>query len=170
MKRRLIGLAAAALAATLSLPARAQEPVAPSTADELRITRGLIAAERQSIVGANLNLTAEEAQRFWPLYLEYRGEMMKYGDRSLELLEAFARTADAMDDLTADGMLQEWLSLRKQEWAAKEKWRARFTKAIPASKVLRFYQIENKIDTAILSELTEGLPLAMPSRSAIPAR
>jgi hypothetical protein len=31
---------------------------------------------------------------------------------------------------------------------------------LPASKVARFYQIENKLDIAVLADLTEQIPLA----------
>lgn len=167
MSRTLVALTAALFAAA-SFPVAAEDPASPAALDPLRAGRGVLTAERQSIVGANLSLTAEEAQAFWPLYHEYRGEMMKYGDRSIELLESLSKNFETMDDLTADGLLKEWLALKKQEWTAKQRWYARFARVIPPSKVLRFYQIENKIDTAILSALTESLPLAMPSRSSSP--
>jgi len=131
---------------------------------EIKTARGLLAAERQSLVGKNLSLAPDEAQRFWPLYLQYRGEMMRIGDRAIELLETMTKSADAMDDRTAQGLLKEYLFLKQQEWELKARWRSKFESAIPPAKVLRFYQIENTIDTTVASEVSGMTPLVLPAR------
>ena len=43
-------------------------------------------ADRQAVVAANLPLTEEEAQAFWPAYKEYRVEVEKLGDRMVKLI------------------------------------------------------------------------------------
>jgi len=159
MSRRTIVLVAllCALGAAATL---AQE----TARGEIKTARGLLAAERQSLVGKNLSLAPDEAQRFWPLYLQYRGEMMRIGDRAIELLETMTKSADAMDDRTAQGLLKEYLFLKQQEWELKARWRSKFESAIPAAKVLRFYQIENTIDTTVASEVSGMTPLVLPAR------
>lgn len=142
----------------------AAAPAQDAAGDQLSISRGLLAAERQSIVGKNLSLTPEEAQKFWPLYLEYRGELMRFGDRAIELMEVMAKSADAMDDLTAQGVLKEYLNLKQQEWELRARWRSKFERAIPPAKVLRFYQIENTIDSTIASEIAGATPLVLPKK------
>ncbi|MCU0253160.1 MAG: hypothetical protein MUE47_01345 [Acidobacteria bacterium] len=151
---------AALLGALAAGPALAQD--APT--GDIETARGLLAAERQSLVGKNLDLTAEQAQKFWPLYLQYRGEMMRIGDRAIELLETMTKNAGAMDDKTAQGILKEYLFLKQQEWDLKSRWRGRFESAIPPAKVLRFYQIENTIDTTVASEISGVTPLVLPKK------
>jgi len=160
MTRRMPVFPALLLLAFGATTVLAQEP----TRDEVRITRGLLAAERQAIVGQNLSLTPEQAQKFWPLYLQYRGELMRFGDRGIQLLDTFSRSGEALDDTTAQGLLKEWLFVKQQEWELKARWRARFERAIPPSKLLRFYQIENKIDSSIAAEISSAIPLALPAK------
>ncbi|MCU0225123.1 MAG: hypothetical protein MUF27_13880 [Acidobacteria bacterium] len=148
---------AAAVAATATL---AQD--APT--GDIKTARGLLAAERQTLVGKNLDLTAEQAKKFWPLYLQYRGEMMRIGDRAVELLETMTKNAGAMDDKTAQGILKEYVFLKQQEWELKSLWRGRFESAIPPAKVLRFFQIENTIDTTVASEISGLTPLVLPKK------
>jgi len=160
MTRRMIVLSTLLLLALGATAAIAQEPAR----DQIKTARGLLAAERQTLVGKNLSLTPEEAEEFWPLYLQYRGELMRIGDRSVQLLETMTKSADAMDDRTAQGILKEYIFLKQQEWELKSRWRSRFEKAIPPAKVLRFYQIENTIDTTVASEIAGATPLVLPAK------
>lgn len=157
MTRRTIVLTALLFALTAATAAAQDAPTG-----DIKTARGLLAAERQTLVGKNLALTPEQAQKFWPLYLEYRGEMMRIGDRAVELLETMTKSADAMDDKTAQGILKDYLFLKQQEWELKARWRGRFESAIPPAKVLRFYQIENTIDTTVASEVSGMTPLVLP--------
>lgn len=157
MTRRTIVLTALLFALTAATAAAQDAPTG-----DIKTARGLLAAERQALVGKNLSLTPEQAQKFWPLYLEYRGEMMRIGNRAVELLETMTKSADAMDDKTAQGILKDYLFLKQQEWELKARWRSRFESAIPPAKVLRFYQIENTIDTTVASEIAGITPLVLP--------
>jgi hypothetical protein len=74
------------------------------------------------------------------------------------------KSADAMDDKTAQGILKNYLFLKQQEWELKARWRSRFESAIPPAKVLRFYQIENTIDTTVASEISGLTPLVLPKK------
>ena len=42
----------------------------------------------------------------------------------------------------------------------KAKYLPKFKKVLPAKKVVRFYQLENKLHTALLDEMAEKIPLA----------
>jgi Spy/CpxP family protein refolding chaperone len=159
MTRKTIVLTALLFALTAATAASQDAPTG-----DIKTARGLLAAERQTLVGKNLALTPEQAQKFWPLYLQYRGEMMRIGDRAVELLETMTKSADAMDDKTAQGILKEYLFLKQQEWELKSRWRGRFETAIPPAKVLRFYQIENTIDTTVASEVSGMTPLVLPKK------
>jgi Spy/CpxP family protein refolding chaperone len=160
MTRRTIVLSTLLLLALGAVAVLAQV----SAPGEMKTARGLLASERQTLVGKNLGLTPEEAQKFWPLYLQYRGEMMRIGDRAIYLLEAMTKSADAMDDATAQDILKEYIFLRQQEWDLKSRWRSRFEKAISPAKVLRFYQIENTIDSTVASEIAGVTPLVLPAK------
>ena len=52
----------------------------------IQMLRQEVGKDRRAIVKANMLLTESEAARFWPLYDEYRGEMVKQGDRRVKLI------------------------------------------------------------------------------------
>lgn len=128
--------------------------------EEIRLTRLGLAVVRQTLITEGMDLTAEEMQTFWPLYRDYRLEAIKLGDRIVALISNYADTYPDLTDQAADKLLAEFVSIEKARARLKEKYLPKFKKVLPARKVARFYQLENKMDMAVLSELAEQIPLA----------
>ncbi len=116
-------------------------------------------ASRQEIIAKNLTLNASEAEAFWPVYREYRFDVGKLQDRNTKLLLDYAEVFAAMDAAAAEPLLKEWFSLRKDELKIKDKYRSRLQKVLPADKVLRFFQLDNRLDLAAKMKLAEQVPL-----------
>ncbi|MGB5163076.1 MAG: hypothetical protein WBO69_13175 [Thermoanaerobaculia bacterium] len=127
--------------------------------DEFELTRSIIQTQRQAIVTAAMQLTGEESQTFWPLYHEYREAMRKVDDRSVTLINGYAESFDTMTDEIAQTMLKELMSIRQAELDVTRKYLKRFQKILPANKVARFFQLENKLDSVIDFELASEIPL-----------
>src|SRR5262249_51656380 len=152
-----IGILTAILAA-LAVPASFAQSEA-RVRDELAVGRADIQADRQAILAANLPLTPDQSKAFWPVYREYRGEMSKLGDRLVELTLGFAKNYDTLTDEQASKMLNDFLSIQKDEARIKAEWVPKFGKVLPPKSLARFYQIENKLDTILRMDAAEGIPL-----------
>jgi hypothetical protein len=126
---------------------------------EIALSRADIQVERQAIVAENLPLTEAEAQAFWPMYRTYREEMAKLGDRLVTLIENYAKNYDTMTDADATVMLKDFFEIQKEEVKIKKAWAPKFGKIIPAKSVVRFFQIENKLDLIVRSEVAAAIPL-----------
>ena len=147
-------------------PALAQQPAQPQAdearaqaMEDIRLTRMAIQVERQSIVTMAMDLTPEEMQGFWPLYRDYRLEAVKLGDQMVTLITSYADNYDNLTDEVADRLLNDFVSIERQRARLKAKYLPKFKKVLPPRKVARFYQIENKLDVAILAEMAENIPL-----------
>ena len=127
--------------------------------DEIELTRSIIQTQRQAIVTAAMQLTADESQAFWPLYHEYRAAVRKVDDRSVALITGYSENLDTMTDEIAQAMVKEFMAIRQAELDVTKKYLKRFQKILPASKVARFFQLENKLDTVIDYELASEIPL-----------
>jgi hypothetical protein len=127
--------------------------------EEIRLTREVINNERQALVTYAMDLTPSEMQRFWPLYHEYRVAMSKVGDRIVTLITTYADNYQNLTDPVADKLLTEFVRIEEQRARLKAQYLPKFKKVLPAQKVVRFYQIENKLDTVLLAELAESIPL-----------
>ncbi len=152
------------LSAQLALAQQPAQPQADETRaqvmEDIQLTRAAIQAERQALVTKAMDLTPDEMQRFWPLYRQYRLEAIKVGDRIVALITTYADNYEDLTDEVADKLLTEFVSIEKERARLKAKYLPKFKKVLPPRKVARFYQIENKMDIAILAEMAENIPLA----------
>ena len=172
-RRMMMVTLALGLAVSLAGWAEAQQPPAPAQppastpqdteadlTSDLELTRASIQLRRQAIVTAVMDLTPKEAETFWPLYREYRLEMAKVGDRISKLVVQYAEQYDTLTNEQASKIMNEWLSVEKARTSVKGKYVSRFQKIMPAKKVMRFFQADNKLDAVLLAELASVVPLA----------
>ena len=138
----------------------AQTAVAPSELEEtFELMRQFMAVERETMIDAELQLTAAERERFWPLYQTYRAEMASVQDRYGVLLADFAENHARMDEATADSLIDEYFSIEQAMLQIRQAHVPRFREVLPAQKVARFVQMENKIDGVALLPLLLDVPL-----------
>src|SRR4029453_7858326 len=148
-------------------PAPAQTPATSTPQDTeadltsaLELTRSSIQLRRQAIVTSVMDLSPKEAEAFWPLYREYRVEMAKVGDRVSKLLVDYSGQYDTLTDEQARKIMKEWLSIEQAKMSVKGKYVSKFQKILPARKVMRFFQADNKLDAVINAQLASVVPLA----------
>jgi hypothetical protein len=169
--RMIMVLIALGLAVSVAGWAAAQQPAqpgatAPPEADQddltsdLALTRASIQLRRQAIVTSVMDLAPKEAEAFWPVYREYRMEMAKVGDRVSKLLVDYTGQYDTLTDEQANQIMKEWLSIEKAKTSVKDKYVSRFKKILPARKVMRFFQADNKLDAVLNAQLASIVPLA----------
>jgi hypothetical protein len=157
-KRILMGVLSIAVA-VWTWAQEAQPLVMPSAQDALAVARGQIQADRKAVVAANLGLTETEGKAFWPLYREYSTEMERLVDRLSDLIVEYAKNCDSMTDAQASAMIKEFLAIQKDAATTKLAWVRKFEKVLPAKKVARFYQIDNKLDLLVQLDVTQDVPL-----------
>ena len=165
-KRSAVLMGGCLLVAALGMqPALGQEqPKSPDekaqVAEEIRLTREKINNERQALVTRGMDLTPGEMQRFWPLYREYRLAASKVGNRSVTLITTYADNYQNLTDTVANKLLSQFVRIEEDRARLKAQYLPKFKKVLPPRKVVRFYQIENKLDTALLADMAEAIPLA----------
>ena len=145
----------------------AQQPAPPASVEaqkeamqDIQLTRAVIQVERQALITQAIDLTPEEMEGFWPLYREYRLEAAKIGDRIVALIQRYATNYDNLTDQTADKLVTDFVKVEQARARLKATYLPKFKKVLPAKKVARFYQLENKLDILILAEMAEQIPLA----------
>lgn len=96
-------------------------------------------------ITSKLDLTAEEAQKFWPVYNSYQKEMM---DLMRKRREARLKpNIDPNDKINAD------LAYETRMLELKKKYKKIYAKAIPAEKILLLYQAEREFREHLIKQL-----------------
>jgi Spy/CpxP family protein refolding chaperone len=145
-----------AAAALVSLAAAA---AAQSVKETLEVSRQAIESQRRVLVAGALPLTDAEADAFWPLYDAYEKERRPLDERANELVADFLAAAAGLTDAQAKAMVEEALKIEEERLRVRRTWLGRMGKAIPARKLVRFYQIDNKLDSVVRADVARQVPL-----------
>jgi hypothetical protein len=148
-------LAIAALVGLASVAALAQ-----SVKDTLEVTRQAIESQRRVLVAGAIPLSDAEADAFWPLFDAYEKERRPLDERANKLVADFLAGAATLTDAQAKAMVEEALQVDEGKVRLRRTWLGRMAKAIPPLKLARFYQIDNKLDSAVRADIAKQIPLA----------
>ncbi len=166
-KRWMWILVLCALMLSVAAASIAQQPAQPSAdeasaqaIEDIQLTRMEILLARQTLITQGMDLTPEEMRPFWLVYRDYRREAVKIGDRFVALITQYAANYDQLTDGVADKLLAEFMSIEQARARLRAKYVPKFKKVLSPKKVARFYQLENKLDLIVLSEVAEQIPLA----------
>lgn len=148
-------LLAAGLALALPAVVVAQQPP-PQTVDSVRQA---IRADKRALVEKNMQLTPEEAKKFWPVYDEYQKELDKIVQKQNRAVLDYVNTEASMTDANAKRIAREFLAADAEEQKLRERTAKKMLGALPAKKAVRFLQIENKLRTLNRYDIAERIPL-----------
>ena len=154
--RKILIVMALALVLSLSgLPALSQD----KPADNLQLVLEKIKADKRLLVAENMQLTDAEAKAFWPVYDQYQNELFLIRVRTGKLINDYVATYETMTNATAQRLLDESMTIETLRLKLNKAYLPKFRKVLPQTKVVRYYQIENKINAVLYYELSTNVPL-----------
>jgi hypothetical protein len=147
----------ALVAVTASLvPTGARTQTVKETLDATRQARE---TQRRVLVSGAMVLTEAEAKAFWPLYDDYEKDRRAIDERDDRLVADFVASYASLTDVQARAMLQEALRVDEARLKLRRDFTERMGRALPPRKLVRFFQIENKLDAVVHAEAAQRIPL-----------
>lgn len=133
--------------------------------DQMAQGREMIQQGRVELVRSELVLTEAEAADFWPLYTRYREETDGVQDRYAAMIKEYLRRYDDADlsNEYADELIETFLGIKYELLDVQKKYLPEFRAVLPALKVARLFQLENKLNAEIDTQLALVVPLVDPS-------
>lgn len=128
-------------------------------APEITLLRNMVQVERKNFVALDMELTDAEAAGFWPVYESYRKEIVHAHDGLVKVITDYAAQRDTLTDGQAGQLLTEFLAVEQRMLKTRKKYVGRFGKVLPMTKVVRFFQIDNKLDAVSRLVLAREVPL-----------
>jgi hypothetical protein len=132
---------------------------AQTETDSVELQRSMIETERKMIVAKNLDLSDEEGEAFWKVYNDFQRDLREVGDKRIKLLKEFRANFEGLTDEKARELLDGWFEFREERVSVSKAYVKKFLKVLPARKVARYYQIENKLQTLIEFDVARSIPL-----------
>ncbi|MGC1424700.1 MAG: hypothetical protein WA354_17660 [Terracidiphilus sp.] len=126
---------------------------------DIKMLREDVQSARKAITAENMNLTADEATKFWPIYDQYAAEVAKIGDARVALIKDYAANYDTMTNDQANLFIQRAAAIDQQFTDARSKYVPLFEKAISAKKTALWYQVDRRLDLLINLQLAGNIPV-----------
>ena len=104
-----------------------------------------IEAIKVAFITKKLDLTTEEAQKFWPVYNNYQKELM-------ELMKK-RREDRQKTDIAPNDKINADLAYETKMLDLKKKYKKLYSKAIPSEKILLLYQAEREFREHLIKQL-----------------
>lgn len=133
--------------------------------DTVETLRADLKADRKAVIAEEMKFSEQESEAFWPIYRSYRAEVEKVTDRLVELVFEYTDLYPNIPDRKANELLTEYTRVEADLLSVKRKYLKKLGKVLPASKVFRFAQLDNRFDLGTRLALAAWLPL-MPGDQA----
>lgn len=154
-------LLAATASLSLSVGSVLAQPSANDAATEatMDVLVGAVRSNRKALVAVNLQLTDDEAVKFWPVYDRYQQEVDAVGDRLLAVIKDYTANFRDLSDDKAMKLVEDYLAVEADRVAVRRAFVTEFAGALPGRKVARLYQIENKMDAVLRYDIAATIPV-----------
>ena len=119
--------------------------------------------EKKAVVLSNMNLKGETKENFGKLYEEYQVKLIETQMAEMALISNYAKDHKNMTNENSDKLIVEWLAVEETKLALKKEYMVKFKKVMPSSAVIRYFQIENRIQLLREAKAASQIPLATPT-------
>jgi len=125
----------------------------------LESQRHVLKSEKKEMVKDVLELTDAQYKVFWPLYDAYMAEMKPFNTILVNTITEYMDKYDTMTDEDAERLYHNFLVVDESWVKLKKKYFKKMNKVLPAKKAVRYFQLENRLRSMVLSDLTIDIPM-----------
>jgi len=129
---------------------------------DIALLRKNLHDQRKQIIAANLPLTSSEAEKFWPVYDQYIGELIKTNNTKYALLKQYVQASGSLSDDQADATVKQWLDVDESVTQLRTKYLPMFRKVLTAKNTALFWQLDRRVQLMIDLQVASQLPLTEP--------
>jgi hypothetical protein len=163
LKNVLLSIVLIGLAGLLLLPGRcvAQDDVQDqqvSTESYLEVLRADVRANKVAIITEAMQFNDKDASIFWPVYSQYEYELDRVNDQRIAAIKMYADKFATMNDADARVIAAKMLDYESRLATLKKKYFKKFSKVLPAVTVVKFFQLEHRLDLVIDMKIASALP------------
>lgn len=124
-----------------------------TNAQEFAEQKEKLESMKVGFITKELDLTPEEAQKFWPVYNQREAELETIRTQMRQLIKG--KKIDEMSDAEVEKMIQEQLTLKQKELDIEKNYNSKFKEVLPIKKVAKLYHAEHKFKGEVMRQWKE---------------
>ena len=114
-----------------------------------------VEAMKIGFITQQMNLTPEEAQKFWPVYNQMNNEIENLRKERQLSRENVKDNFETMTDPEFEKLINDELASRQKEFDIQKKYVAQFKAVVSIKKVAQFYRAEEQFKRKLLEKIQE---------------
>ena len=131
--------------------------------NELELVLITKAAQKKAVVLSSMHLSGDTKEKFGKLYDAYQIELMKQRIEELKLIKEYATSYTNLTDENANKLITTWAITEDAQLVLKKNYIAKFKAIMPSADVIRYFQIENRLQLLREVQTSSAIPLAIPT-------
>jgi Spy/CpxP family protein refolding chaperone len=130
--------------------------------EDVKLFRKDVRSQKKQIIAANMDLTDEEAQQFWPIYDRYTAELAELWDAKFALLKEYAQDYTTMSNEQAESYIKGRADVEESIMQLRLKYLPIFRKVLPGKSTALFFQIDWRLSLILDLQFASQIPLIQP--------
>ncbi|MBA3972237.1 MAG: hypothetical protein H0X46_08860 [Bacteroidetes bacterium] len=114
-----------------------------------------IEAMKVAFITSKLDLTPEEAQKFWPVYNQFTEKMHELRKKRRQDEREAKQNFEEMTDKEAEQAIDNDLAVRQKELDLQKEYNTKFKTVLPLKKVAKLYHAEEQFKMVLLKKLKD---------------
>ena len=136
------------------------QPASDSDIDQyIDLLRKDVRSVKKQVIAANLDLTDDEAVKFWPIYDQYAAELAKINDSKAALIKDYAVNYTTMTDAQAEAYVKGRAAVDESVNRLRLKYFPVFRRVLSGKTAAKFFQVEWRISLVVDLQLASQMPL-----------
>lgn len=136
------------------------QPAWDSDSDQYtELLRKDVRSLKKQAIAANLDLTDDEAVKFWPIYNQYIAELDKIEDAKFALIKEYAQNYTTMTDEQAEAYLKGRAAVEESVNRLRLRYFPVFHRVLSGKTTALFFQIEWRVSLMLDLRLALQTPL-----------
>ncbi|MBI3503161.1 MAG: hypothetical protein HY063_15345 [Bacteroidetes bacterium] len=110
---------------------------------------------RIAFLTQKLDLTPEEAQKFWPVYNEFQKKREELHKKRREDVKNAKENIDSLSDKQVEKIVDEEMAFRQKNLDLEKEYHGKFKSVLPVKKVAKLYRAEDMFAHRLLEQISE---------------
>jgi len=125
---------------------------------EINALRADLKADKADIIGQAMQLSPDDAKKFWPVYKQYDQELSAINDTLVQLVKTYAEKFGSINNTDAQELTLKSFDVQARKVALKKKYLPLFSKATSPLTAAKFFQAEYRLELLFNLKLASDLP------------
>lgn len=161
MLTHMAGIACLAGLAWLSLgaaPASVDAAAESMSESDFELMRSDIRTKKAAMIAERMKFTDQEAAGFWPVYRQYEADLAAINDKKVSIMKEYVSRHQSLNDTQAKQLVEDVFDVDQKTLDLRRKCFAALQKTLPAKTIVRWLQLERRLQLLVDAQLAKDLP------------